>query len=116
MVKYDNYSLLIPLLLLLYHEGLNEFREKWATSKYPQKLSKWISMFVSPSGEHVAIAVGNEITILQRDDNYQEPCGIFTCKIPKCLSLYLIVYFNTIIIYMIVDLFSFIKESLTTHD
>nr|GEW20582.1 MAG2-interacting protein 2 [Tanacetum cinerariifolium] len=63
-------------------KGLNEFRERWTKNRHPHKLSKWISMFVSPSGEHVAIAVGNEITILQRDDNYQEPCGIFTSSFP----------------------------------
>ncbi|KAI3522264.1 hypothetical protein L1887_11768 [Cichorium endivia] len=78
----ENYSLLIPLLLLLSREGLSEFREKWTTNRHQQNLSKWISMFISPSGEHVAIAVGNEITILQRDDNYQEPCGIFTYSYP----------------------------------
>ncbi|KAI3740580.1 hypothetical protein L2E82_31048 [Cichorium intybus] len=78
----ENYSLLIPLLLLLSCEGLSEFREKWTTNKHQQNLSKWISMFISPSGKHVAIAVGNEITILQRDDNYQEPCRIFTCSYP----------------------------------
>lgn len=26
----------------------------------------------------MAVAAGNQITILQKDDNYQEPCGIFT--------------------------------------
>lgn len=71
------------LSLMLYHEGLSELRERWTTNRHPHKLSKWISMFVSPSGEHVAIAVGNEITILQRNDNYQEPCGIFTSKISE---------------------------------
>lgn len=74
--------------LLLYDEGLSEFREKWTTNRLPPKLSRWTSIFVSPSGEHVAIVVGNEITILQRDDNYQEPCGIFTSKtldMFKCL-------------------------------
>ncbi|KAM0071082.1 putative transcription factor WD40-like family [Helianthus debilis subsp. tardiflorus] len=65
-------------LRLLSTKGLSEFREKWTTNRHPQKLSKWTSVFVSPSGEHVAIAVGNEITILQIDDSYQEPCGKFT--------------------------------------
>lgn len=69
-------------LRFLSTQGLSEFREKWTTNKHQQNLSKWISMFISPGGEHVAIAVGNEITILQRDDNYQEPCGIFTCSYP----------------------------------
>ncbi|KAI3705881.1 hypothetical protein L1987_76130 [Smallanthus sonchifolius] len=63
---------------LLSTKGLSDFREKWTTNRHPQKLSRWTSIFVSPSGEHVAVAVGNEITILQRNDNYQEPRGIFT--------------------------------------
>ncbi|GJZ78464.1 MAG2-interacting protein 2 [Tanacetum coccineum] len=68
-------------------KGLSEFRERWTKNRHPHKLSKWISMFVSPSGEHVAIAVGKiEINILQRDDNYQEPCGIFTR--PYSISLW----------------------------
>lgn len=80
-LNLENYSIFMPLLLMLNHEGLSEFRDKWTTNRHSQKLSKWLSMFVSPSGEYVAIAAGNEITILQRDDNYQEPCGIFTSKI-----------------------------------
>lgn len=75
------------LLRFLSTQGLSEFREKWTTNRHPQKLSKWISMFVSPSGEHVAIAVGNEITFLERDDNYQEPCGIFTNSYPVTFML-----------------------------
>ncbi|KAD4584211.1 hypothetical protein E3N88_21812 [Mikania micrantha] len=70
------------VLRLLSTKGLSEFREKWTTNRHPQKLSKWTSIFVSPSGEHVAIAIGNAITILHRDDNYQEPCGIFASNSP----------------------------------
>ncbi|XP_076915022.1 MAG2-interacting protein 2-like [Bidens hawaiensis] len=65
-------------LRLLSTKGLSEFREKWTTNRHAQKLSKWTSIFVSPNGEHVAVAVGNVITFLHIDDNYQEPCGIFT--------------------------------------
>ncbi|KAI3756951.1 hypothetical protein L6452_04483 [Arctium lappa] len=75
------------LLRFLSTQGLSEFREKWTTSRHPQKLSKWISVFVSPNGEYVAIAVGNEITFLERDDNYQEPCGIFTSSYPITFML-----------------------------
>lgn len=74
-------------LRLLSTKGLSELREKWTTNRNQQKLSKCISMFVSPSGDHVAIAVGNEITILQRDDNYQEPCGIYTSSFPVTFML-----------------------------
>ena len=43
-----------------------------------KKLKRWVSLFVSLRGERVAVAARNQITILQKDDNYQEPCGIFT--------------------------------------
>lgn len=29
----------------------------------------------------MAVAAVNQVTILQKDDDYQEPCGIFNCKI-----------------------------------
>ncbi|XP_071709835.1 MAG2-interacting protein 2 [Rutidosis leptorrhynchoides] len=70
------------LFRLISTKGLSELREKWTSSRHQQKLSKWTSMFVSPTGEHVAIAVGNQITILQRDDNYQQPCGIYISDFP----------------------------------
>lgn len=40
-----------------------------------------MSLFVSARGDYVAIASGNQIAILQKDNDYQEPVGIFTCKI-----------------------------------
>ncbi|KDP36267.1 hypothetical protein JCGZ_09832 [Jatropha curcas] len=36
------------------------------------------SSLISVSGERVAVATGNQITILRKEDDYQEPYGIFT--------------------------------------
>ncbi|RVW14510.1 MAG2-interacting protein 2 [Vitis vinifera] len=58
--------------------GLSQIKEKWSDYRRPKKLKRWVSLFVSLRGERVAVAAGNQITILQKDDNYQEPCGIFT--------------------------------------
>lgn len=66
------------LLSLLSARGVSQLKEKWNGYRRPRKLRKWVSLFVSPMGEHVAIAVGNQITILQKNDEYQEPCGFFT--------------------------------------
>ncbi|KAK1272141.1 hypothetical protein QJS04_geneDACA006154 [Acorus gramineus] len=59
------------------HEQL---KEKWEEYRQPRVSKKRASLFVSPTGEYVAVATGNRITILQKDDNYMEPCGIFTSK------------------------------------
>ncbi|XAR52174.1 hypothetical protein NMG60_11020104 [Bertholletia excelsa] len=66
------------LLSLLSTRGVSQLKEKWRGYRRPRKLRKWISLFISPRAERVAIAVGNQITILQKDDDYQEPCGLFT--------------------------------------
>ncbi|KAA8544424.1 hypothetical protein F0562_022436 [Nyssa sinensis] len=65
-------------LSLLSTRGVGQLKEKWSEYRRPRKLGKLISLFVSSRGEHVAIAAGNQITILQKDDDYQEPCGFFT--------------------------------------
>ncbi|CAK9146529.1 unnamed protein product [Ilex paraguariensis] len=65
-------------LSLLSTRGVCQLKEKWSEYWHPRKLRKWISLFVSPRGERVAIAAWNQITILQKDDDYLEPCGIFT--------------------------------------
>ncbi|XP_028099508.1 MAG2-interacting protein 2 [Camellia sinensis] len=65
-------------LSLLSTRGVSQLKEKWSGFRRLKKLKKWITLFVSPSGEHVAVAVGNQITILKKDDDYQEPCGLFT--------------------------------------
>lgn len=65
----------------LFHEGLSQLKEKLTEYKQPKKLKKLTSLFVSPRGERVAVAAGNYITILQKEDDYTVPCGIFTSKI-----------------------------------
>ena len=44
------------------------------------QLNKEVSLFTSSNGEHIAVASGNQITLLQREDNYMSPCGIFIGK------------------------------------
>ncbi|XP_068649778.1 MAG2-interacting protein 2 isoform X2 [Aristolochia californica] len=58
--------------------GINQTIEKWRRHKRPKTLRECILLCVSPRGTYVAVAAGNEITILQKDDNYMEPCGIFS--------------------------------------
>ncbi|PON72010.1 Sec39 domain containing protein [Parasponia andersonii] len=68
-------------LSLLSVQGVNQLKEKWIEYKQPRKLRKLTSLFISPSGEHVAVASGNLITILQKKDDYLKPCGTFTSKL-----------------------------------
>ena len=68
-------------MLLLFCEGVSQLKEKWTEYNQPKRLRRFISLFVSPRGKHVAIATGNQITILSKEDDYQEPCGIFIGKI-----------------------------------
>ncbi|XXG59701.1 hypothetical protein AAC387_Pa04g1737 [Persea americana] len=58
--------------------GLNQLKEKWHEGKRPRTLSKWALLFVSPRGDYVAVAVRNRIIIFRKDDNYMDPCGVFT--------------------------------------
>ncbi|KAF8376793.1 hypothetical protein HHK36_031538 [Tetracentron sinense] len=69
------------LLSLLSAQGLKQLKEKWSEYGCPRKLKKWISLFISPRAEHVAVAAGSQIIFLQKDDNYKEPSGIFTSRI-----------------------------------
>lgn len=66
------------LLSLLSSRGVSQLKQKWSDYRSPRKLRKWVSLFVSPRGERVAVAVGNHLTILEKDDDYQQPCGFFT--------------------------------------
>lgn len=63
------------------NEGVSQLKEKWIRFKNPKKMRKPVSLFISPRGERVAVAGGNQVTILRKEDDYQEPCGIFTSKI-----------------------------------
>lgn len=66
------------LLSYLSFQGVSQLREKWNQYKRPRTFKKRISLFVSPDGEHVAVAAENQIFILKKDDDHMEPCGIFT--------------------------------------
>ncbi|CAA6656354.1 unnamed protein product [Spirodela intermedia] len=57
--------------------GLRQLKEKWSGNKLPRSLNRKMSLFISANGEHVGVAANNRITVLQKDDNYMNPCGIF---------------------------------------
>lgn len=61
--------------------GINQLKEKWIEYKQPRKLKKLTSLFISPSGDYVAVASGNLITILHKKDDYSKPFGTFSGKI-----------------------------------
>ncbi|KAK4362884.1 hypothetical protein RND71_018125 [Anisodus tanguticus] len=65
---------------LLSSSGIAQLKERWTKHGHPTKVRRYASLFVSSRGELVAVASGNQITILQKDDDYQTPCGIFICK------------------------------------
>lgn len=65
----------------MFLKGLAQLKEKWSAYKEPKKLKRLVSLFVSPKGERVAVAVGNHITILRKDEDYQQPYGTFISKI-----------------------------------
>ncbi|PPR94110.1 hypothetical protein GOBAR_AA26566 [Gossypium barbadense] len=65
-------------LSFLSARGVSQLKEKWIRFKNPKKMRKPVSLFISPRGERVAVAAGNQVTILRKEDDYQEPCGIFT--------------------------------------
>ncbi|KAK0592689.1 hypothetical protein LWI29_023622 [Acer saccharum] len=66
------------LLSLLSVPGVNKLKEKWSEYRRPRKISRLVSLFISQRGECVAVAAGNHITILLKEDDYQKPCGTFT--------------------------------------
>ncbi|KAL5982892.1 hypothetical protein ACLOJK_016971 [Asimina triloba] len=59
-------------------EGISQLKKKWVGSKRQRAVKKWASLFISQRGEYVAVAAGNQITILNKDDSYMETRGIFT--------------------------------------
>ncbi|GMJ00509.1 MAG2-interacting protein 2 [Hibiscus trionum] len=65
-------------LSLLSARGLSQLKEKWVGSKNQKKIKKPASLIVSPGGERVAVAAGNQVTILRKEEDYLEPFGIFT--------------------------------------
>ncbi|KAL3630728.1 hypothetical protein CASFOL_023712 [Castilleja foliolosa] len=66
------------LLSYLPFQGITHLKEKWSKYRQPRR-SRLVSLFVSARGDYVAVASRNQITILQKDNEYKEPVGIFTC-------------------------------------
>uniref|UniRef100_A0A0A0M3A9 Sec39 domain-containing protein n=1 Tax=Cucumis sativus TaxID=3659 RepID=A0A0A0M3A9_CUCSA len=63
-------------LLSLFRIG-GRLKDKWIGYNHTQRIRRLVSLFISPNGERVAVAVGNLITILRKEDDYLEPFGIF---------------------------------------
>ncbi|XP_020112692.1 MAG2-interacting protein 2 [Ananas comosus] len=66
------------LLSYLSLQGVTSLKEKWneySRGRTPNR--RMTSLFVSPDGEHVAVAAGNRIVILRKEDDYKVPCGVF---------------------------------------
>ncbi|KAL5074060.1 hypothetical protein RYX36_013044 [Vicia faba] len=61
--------------------GVTQLKEKWTEYNEPTRLRKLVSLFVFPTAKYVvvAIATGNQITILSKEDEYQQSYAIFTC-------------------------------------
>ncbi|KAJ8770618.1 hypothetical protein K2173_021265 [Erythroxylum novogranatense] len=64
-------------LSLFLARGVSQLKEKWRGKKDQTRIKKAASLFVSPRGERVAVATGGQITILRKEDDYQEPFGVF---------------------------------------
>ncbi|KAJ4712400.1 MAG2-interacting protein 2 [Melia azedarach] len=56
----------LSLFFPLYDEGVSKFKEKWSRYRQLRKIKKRLSLFISPRGEHVAMAVGNQIIVSRR--------------------------------------------------
>ncbi|WJX34291.1 hypothetical protein P8452_22417 [Trifolium repens] len=65
------------LLSLLSVRGVSQLKEKWTEYNEPKRLRKLVSLFVSPTAKYVAVAAGNRITILSKEDDYQQSYAIF---------------------------------------
>ncbi|GLT41517.1 hypothetical protein SLA2020_155740 [Shorea laevis] len=77
-VQQPNEGVKGGFLSLLSVRGVSQIKEKWSAYRNPKKENKPVSLFVSPSAERVAVAAGNRLTILRKEDDYQEPFGTFT--------------------------------------
>ncbi|CAA0813048.1 MAG2-interacting protein 2 [Striga hermonthica] len=67
------------LLSYLPFRGITQLRDKWSKNRQPRRSRRLVSLFVSAMGDYVAVASGNQITILPKNNDYKEPVGIFTC-------------------------------------
>eukprot|EP00258_Populus_trichocarpa_P025787 XP_024441806.1 MAG2-interacting protein 2 isoform X4 [Populus trichocarpa] len=67
---------------------LSIIKDKWSdyrnynsnNSRLATGIKRNLSLFISPRGEYVAVASANQITILSKENEYQQPHGIFTCS------------------------------------
>lgn len=57
-----------------------QLKERWTEDKNDRKSRRSVSLFVSPTADHVAIAFRSQITFLCKDNNYQMPTGTFNSK------------------------------------
>lgn len=61
-----------------------QLKERWTEDKNDRKSRRSVSLFVSPTADHVAIAFRSQITFLCKDNNYQMPTGTFNSKSDLC--------------------------------
>ncbi|GER33412.1 neuroblastoma-amplified sequence [Striga asiatica] len=53
--------------------GITQLRDKWSKYRQPRRSRRLVSLFVSAMGDYVAVASGNQITILPKHNDYKEP-------------------------------------------
>ncbi|KAI0518994.1 hypothetical protein KFK09_006433 [Dendrobium nobile] len=58
-------------------QGVKHLKQKWNEYWRPRRSKRKMALFVSPDGEHVALAFRNQLVILQKNDDYMEPCGVY---------------------------------------
>ncbi|XP_010519456.1 PREDICTED: MAG2-interacting protein 2 isoform X2 [Tarenaya hassleriana] len=66
--------------------GVSQLKEKWDEYWHPRKNHKPASLFISAGGELVAVAAGNHVTILRKEDDYRKPFGTFTSSMSGSFS------------------------------
>ncbi|XP_027353280.1 MAG2-interacting protein 2 isoform X1 [Abrus precatorius] len=76
--QQENGGAKASFLSLLSSRGVSQLKEKWTEYNQPKRLRRLVSLFVSPTAKHVAVAAGNRITILRKEDEYRHPCAVFT--------------------------------------
>ncbi|KAG0498126.1 hypothetical protein HPP92_002817 [Vanilla planifolia] len=59
--------------------GIQEGDAVLSYNTRPRMSKRKMAIFVSPEADHVALAIGNQVVILQKDDDYMEPCGTYAC-------------------------------------
>ncbi|KAK8945195.1 hypothetical protein KSP39_PZI007961 [Platanthera zijinensis] len=52
-------------------------QKKWNEYLRQRGSKRKRALFVFPNGEHVVVAFQNQLVILQKDDDYMEPCGAY---------------------------------------